>query len=407
MARRQAGGVFVGVDWGGEEHAVCVLDDRGKVRTSFKAAQTAEGLAGLVRQLAKLAKNPGDVPIAIERPSGLLVDTLVEAGFRLVPIHPNAVKAARPRWSAAQAKDDRHDAFVLADLLRTDGHRFRPLVAPSDQTRALKALVRTRDDLVATRVQLANQLRSVLEAFWPGAAEIFADVDSAIALAFLERYPTPDAAKRLGVKRLASFLAQHSYCGRREPAELLERLREAAVGLAGPLEREARGTLVLALVRTLRPLVQQLAELKKLVEHEVAQHPDGPIVQSFPRAGGVNAAQILAELGDDRRRYESAEHLASEAGVAPVTHASGKKRGVACRRACNKRLRQAVTCFADNSRHDSPWAAEVYERAKARGCAHPHAVRVLARAWLRVLWRCWQDGKPYDPAAHGGAKRAA
>jgi transposase len=139
----------------------------------------------------------------------------------------------------------------------------------------------------------------------------------------------------------------------------------------------------------------------------IEEHPDGPIVTSFPRAGRINAAQILAELGDCRERFPTDEQLAAEAGVAPVTHASGKHRGVAFRRACNKRLRQAVTCFADNSRHASPWAADIYRRARARGHDHPHAVRILARAWIRVLWRCWTDGKHYDAALHGGAKRVA
>lgn len=125
---------------------------------------------------------------------------------------------------------------------------------------------------------------------------------------------------------------------------------------------------------------------------------------SFPRAGKVNAAQIVAELGDDRERFQTDDQLAAEAGVAPVTHASGKSRGVVFRYACNKRLRRAITIWADNSRHACPWARHVYADARARGCDHPHATRVLARAWVRVLWRCWRDGKHYEPALHGAAK---
>lgn len=124
---------------------------------------------------------------------------------------------------------------------------------------------------------------------------------------------------------------------------------------------------------------------------------------SFPRAGRICAAQILAELGDVRERFQSADQLAAEAGVCPVTHASGKSRGVVFRWACNHRLRAAITCFADNSRHQSPWAADAYKRARARGCVHPHAIRILARAWIRVLWRAWIDKNPYDPNAHATA----
>ena len=137
------------------------------------------------------------------------------------------------------------------------------------------------------------------------------------------------------------------------------------------------------------------------------QLPAGQVVASFPRAGKVNAAQILAELGDEPARFQSEAQLAAEAGVAPVTYASGKSRGVCFRWACNKRLRRAITCWADNSRRASPWAKDVYDRARARGCDHPHAVRVLARAWIRVLWRCWREGVPYDLEQHGGARRFA
>jgi len=100
------------------------------------------------------------------------------------------------------------------------------------------------------------------------------------------------------------------------------------------------------------------------------------------------------------QRFQTNDQLAAEAGVAPVTYASGKSRGVGFRWACNKRLRRALTCFADNSRHASAWAADVYARARARGCDHPHAVRILARAWVRVLWRAWTDRRPYNPNKH-------
>ena len=397
---------YVGIDWATEEHAVCVLDDGGRVKKALSAAHTAAGINGLCRELGALGDR-AQVRVAIERPTGLLVDTLVDAGFVVVPLHPNAVKACRPRYSAAGGKDDPGDAYMIADILRTDGHRFRELQPLSDDTRALRAAVRARDDLVAERVGVANQLRALLESFWPGAAEIFADIDSPIALSFLARYPKPQSAAHLGEKRLARFLAEHRYSGRRPVAELLERLRAAPAGKAGVVECDVKADLVRAYVAVLGPLVAQLTTLTALVEHLVGQHPDGPVVTSFPRAGKVNAAQLLAELGDCRERFATEEQLAAEAGVAPVTHASGKHRGVAFRRACNKRLRQAVTCFADNSRHASPWAADVYRRARDRGHDHPHAVRILARAWLRVLWRCWRDGKPYDAALHGGAQRVA
>jgi transposase len=321
-----------------------------------------------------------------------------------MPIHPNVVKACRPRYRAVSAKSDPGDAYILADILRTDGHRLTALKPQSDAIKALRGLVRGRDDLVGSRVVLSNQLRALLDSFWPGAAAIFADVASPIALAFIERYPTPESAARLGRGRLAGFLAQHQYCGRRSPEALLDRLHAAAGGRAGEAESEAKGELVRALARTLQSLVAEIARLTSRIEHAVAQLPDGKIVMSFPRAGRICAAQILAELGDVRERFQSEDQLAAEAGLAPVTYQSGKSRGVGWRWACNKRLRAAITCFADNSRHQSPWAADVYKRARARGCDHPHAIRILGRAWARVLWRAWTNGEPYDPAKHNRAK---
>ena len=394
---------FVGLDWAATTHAVCVIDETGSVRWRGTVSHTAAGLAELSQRLTRLGA-PAPLPVALERPSGLVVDTLLEAGFLVVPIHPNVVKASRPRYSAAGGKSDPGDAYLLADLLRTDGHRFRPLQPLADETRALRALVRGRDDLVAQRVALANQLRALLERFWPGAATIFAEVDSPIALAFLTRYPTPQSAARLGERRLAQFLRRHAYCGRRSALELLTRLREAPLSRTGEAETEISGELVHAVVAVLTPLVAQIQQLAAAITAALIQHADGPLVQSFPRSGAVNAAQILAELGDDRARFPTADQLAAEAGVAPVTHTSGKHRGVVFRWACNKRLRQALTTWADNSRHASAWAAGVYAHARARGCDHPHAIRILARAWVRVLWRCWQDRRPYDITQHRAAQ---
>jgi transposase len=396
--------LFAGLDWGGEKHAVCVVDEAAKTVARFEVAHDGEGLASMLKRLAKLAL-ASELPVAIERPTGLIVDTLIAAGHPVVPIHPNVVKACRPRYRAAGGKNDLGDAYLLADVLRTDGHRFRTLTPQSDAIKALRALVRTRSDLVAERVSLANQLRSLLESFWPGAACMFRDIDSPIALAFVQRYPTPKSAASIGEKRLAAFLAQERYSGRKPISELLERLRGAPTGLASELEQEAKGELVKALARVLDTVVAQLAKLSSRIEHDVAQLDDGKLVMSFPRAGKINAAQIIAELGDVRERFQTEDQLAAEAGICPVTYESGKSRGVGFRWACNHRLRAAITLWADNTRHASPWAADIYARARARGCDHPHATRILARAWVRVLWRAWTSNTPYDPRTHGGARR--
>jgi transposase len=395
---------FVGLDWAAHEHAVCVVDERGAVVTRFTVTHTAAGMAELATRLGKLAP-PTELRLAIERPTGLIVDTLVEGKFAVVPIHPDVVKSSRPRYSAAQGKTDLGDAYLLADLLRTDGHRFRTLTPLSDETKALRGLVRVRDDLVGQRVATANQLRCLLEQFWPGAAAVFADVDSPIALEFLDRYPTAQSAASLGEKRMAAFMARHSYCGRRSARELVERLRGAALSTAGELEAEAKGECVRALVAVLRPMVATLATLTAAIEHAVDAHPDGKIVTPLFRSGRVCAAQLLAEIGDDRGRFVSSDHLAAEGGMAPVTRESGKHRAVTFRWACNMRLRTALSTLADTTRHTVPWARAIYQRARERGHEHAHAIRILGRAWCRVLWTCWQKHVPYDPTKHRAAQQ--
>ena len=161
--------------------------------------------------------------------------------------------------------------------------------------------------------------------------------------------------------------------------------------------------MVRALAAVLERLVGEIAKLTSRIEQAVADLPDGQIVMSFPRAGRICAAAILAELGDVRARFPTADQLAAEAGASPVTHASGKSRGVVFRWACNHRLRRAMTCFADNSRHASPWAANVYKQARSRGAPSARHAGFLARAWIRVLWRAWTDRTAYDPALHRAA----
>ncbi len=394
---------FAGIDWASEEHALCVVDEGGLKLEGEFFAHDEVGIEELVDRMRAL----GVMRVAIERPDGLLVDRLLEAGFTVLPIHPNKLKATRPRYEAAGGKSDGFDAFVLAELARTDSHRHRALCPDSDETKALRALTRTREDLVGARVRLANELRAQLDAFWPGAAQVFADVDSPIGLAFLERYPAPGDARGLGEKRMTGFLARHGYCGRRSAAELLERLRTAPAGRAGALEAEARRGAVLGLVAALRPIVEQIRELTSQIAGAVRAHPDGQVFLPLfkdPKSV-ITAARLVAEIGDDRGRYPTQEALAADAGMAPVARESGKRKVAGFRWACDKRLRDAVACLANSTRHTHPWARNVYLNARARGLEHPHAIRVLGRAWLRVLWRCWQDEVPYDPAKHGNLRR--
>ena len=390
-----------GIDWASEAHEVCV-DEDGIAIERFEVSDDREGIDSLCERLAGHEVER----VAIERPDGILVERLLAAGLCVLAIHPNQLKAARPRYAIAHGKSDRFDAFVLAELARTDAHRFRAIVPDSDETKALRALTRAREDLVEVRVELANQLRAQLRAFWPGAL-VFADVDSPISLAFIRRYPSPADARGLGAKRMAGFLERNRYCGRTDPATLVERMRQAASGSAGEAETEARRAAVLGLVAALEPIVGEIRDLTAQIGGALRAHPDREIFAALFRDPKtvICPASLIAELGDCRERYPSEAAMAADAGMSPVAVESGKLRVATFRRACDKRLRLAVATLADSTRHWHPWARKVYRDARARGQDHPRAVRTLGRAWIRVLWRCWSSRTPYQPALHGNLNR--
>lgn len=404
MSEENPEAIYVGLDWAALVHAVCVMSAAGKVLAQFTIEHTADGIATLIRRLAKYG--PADlVHIGIERPNGRLVDLLLEAGHPVIPVSPNAIKTWREGEVISGAKSDAGDALVIAEYLRLRHHRLHPVQPYSSETKALRTVVRTRDDIIEMRIAATNQLSALLEDHWPGAKAIFADVESPISLAFLRRYPTAPSAAHLGEKRMTAFLTKNGYSGRRPANELLARLRNAPPGTTDPTLAEAVRDAVLALVTVLDALHTAGKNLDRSVVAHLGEHPDAEVFTSLPRSGQINAAQVLAEWGDSRAAYDSPDAIAALAGLTPVTKTSGKHHAVHFRWACNKRFRRAITTFADNSRHDSPWAADIYARARARGHDHPHAIRILARAWTRVIYRCWITNQPYNPDLHGGAQK--
>ena len=396
------GGLTAGVDWASADHAVCVVNAAGKVAGRFSVAHTAEGLRILVQRLVKA----GVAEVAIERGDGPVVDALLAAGVTVVVITSRQVKNLRSRYGSAGNKDDRFDAYVLADVLRTDRARLRPLIPDSPATAALRQACRARQDLVRHRVAVGNQLRAHLLTAFPGAAGLFHRVDSAITLAFLARFGCQDRAGWLSEKRLAAWLKTAGYSGRTSPAELYRRLRSAPRGAPGA-DGAALAHVTRALAAVLASLNTQIKALQTQIAAQLATHADGHIFTSLPRSGTVRAARLLTEIGDCRARFPEPQALICLSGAAPSTRQSGKHKAVTFRWAVSKQLRSAVCDFADGSRHASPWAAKIYNDAIARGKDHPHAVRILARAWLYVIWRCWHDGVAYDPARHGALQRLA
>lgn len=392
--------VTAGLDWARDDHAVCVVDGRGRQIAHTMVEHTAAGLRELVGFLGR----HGVGEVAIERPDGPVIDTLLGAALTVVVISPNQVKNLRGRYGSAGNKDDRFDAFVLADTLRTDRARLRPLTPDNPDTVALRRACRARKDLVSHRVAVGNQLRAHLRNVFPGAVGLFAAIDSEISLAFLGRFDTQDRADWLNPKRLGDWLAKAGYSGRTSPEQLHARLSAAPRGILGN-DATTQAHITRALVTVLTTLTEQIKTLAKQIDRQLAAHADAHIFTSLPRSGRTRAARLLAEIGDCRARFPTPESLACLAGTAPSTRQSGKTRAVGFRWACDKQLRDAATDFAGDSRHANPWAADLYDRARARGHDHPHAVRILARAWLFVIWHCWQKSNAYDTARHHALQR--
>ena len=389
-----------GVDWAKDDHAVCIVGTEGQALQRFMATHDRSGLKDMVRRLLRA----GVEEVGIERPDGPVVDALLAAGLTVLVIPPAQVKNLRSRYGSAGNKDDRFDAYVLADVVRTDRRRLRPLERDTVATVALRTTVRARRDMVVHRVATANQLRAHLQIVFPAAAGLFDAIDSDVSLRFLERFSTQGQADWLSPKRLGSWLASIGYSGGTDPEVIYARITAAPRGTTGT-DAATHAVTTQSYIAVLRTLNTQISTLAASIAEQLDVHPDAKIFTSLPRSGSVRAARLLAEIGDARGRFPTASSLACLAGVAPSTRQSGKVKAVTFRWGADKELRDALCDFAGDSRLNNPWAADLYAKALARKCDHQHAVRILARAWVNVIWRCWQDHTVYNPADHGALQR--
>lgn len=389
--------LFAGIDWSWQHHAVCVVDQTGRRVEELTVTHSAQGLS----KITTVCRRLGVGKVGIERGDGPVVEHLLAHDLDVTVISARQVRSLRARYGSAGNKDDRFDAFVLADALRTDAGRWHPVRLDTGQTLALRMLVRARADLVTQRIAVHNQLLADLQHHFPGAIGLFSALDIPISLRFLRRFPTQAKANWLTEARMSHWLMANGYCGRHTAADLMAHLHHAAAGRTGPLPAEAGELVVLTRVALLTQLREQIADLEASIREALLAHPDAPTFISLPRAGTIRAATLLAEIGDCRDRFPDDTALAAAAGVAPSTRQSGHYLNVGYRRACNQHLRAALIDWAQDTPRANAWAADTYQRARARGCRHPHAARILARAWTRVLWRCWHDHTTYDPTHHG------
>jgi transposase len=392
--------IFVGVDWAEAHNDVLVMDQAGAVLGRGRLGVGVAGLAGLHGLVAEHAEDPEQVVVGIEIDRGLLVESLVSAGYAVYAINPLAASRYRERHGTSGAKSDAGDAKVLADLVRTDAHNHRPLAGDSEQASAIRVLARAHQGLIWARQRQVNGLRSALRDYFPGALAAFGtDLASPDALAVLAIASTPRAGRALSRAKIAGALAR---AGRvrnldRRAAEIQAALRADHPEAAEPVA-DAFGAACAARVAVLIPLNEQIAALERQLAERFDRHPDAEILGSLPGLGTVLGARVLGEFGDDPTRFADARDRKAYAGTAPITRASGRSRTVLARVARNRRLADACERWSFSSLTASPGARRYYDALRARGKTHSQAIRQLANRWVGILHACLERRELYREA---------
>lgn len=394
--------VFCGIDWAEDHHDVALADRDGNLPAHKKISDDAAGLAALPDLLAEHGDTPEDpVPVAIETPRGLLAACLRATGRPVYPVNPMSVARYRDRVTVARRKSDKGDAAVLANILRTDMGLHRPLPAGTELAQAIAVLARAQQDAVWDRTAAHNKLRSRLREYYPGFLAAFKGPRGGIlrpeARAVLAAAPTPGAAAKLTLAQLRALLKK---AGRQRGIDAeARRLRDAfrhEQMRQLPLVEDAMGKQTAALLRQLDAACQSADELEQAASESFSQHPDAGIITSFPGLGTLTGARVLAEIGDDRSRFQDARGLKAYAGSAPITRSSGKSRVVTHRRVKNNRLAAAGYTWAFAALSASPGARAHYDRRTKAGDRHAAAERNLFNRFLGCLFHCLHTGQRYD-----------
>jgi transposase len=393
---------FAGFDWASEHHDAVAVDPVGKIVLALTFDETAEGWATFKQKLADLAGGDlAKVAVSIETRNGPAVERLLEMGVAVYPMNPKAAQRYRDRKSPMDGKSDRLDCFSFADALRTDGHGWQRLTPDDPLTQELRILSRDEIHLIGQRTALVSQLRAALREYYPAALQAFEDWISVGAWAFLEKFPTPAALVNAGKRKWEKFLHANKLYRPETYEGRLEIFAKADQFCGTPPVTNAKSRLALALVAQLRVLEKQLQQYRQAIDSLFARHPDHDIFGSLPGAGSKLAPRLLAEMGQDRQRFQDHDALRCYAGTAPVSRQSGKGRPkVSMRRGCNKLLRTAVHLWANLSRDACAWAQAYYQAKREQGMTHACALRCLGHRWLKILWKMWQTRTTYNEALH-------
>ena len=396
---------FCGIDWANDHHDALSIDEHGRQLGRIRVAHSPEGLSQLDGYLEQRAGPGGKDQVAciVETTHGLLIAHLLEQGWAVYPVKPRTVERRR---APSGAKTDLIDAYLLAKTGRADFADLRRLNPDSEQIQELKTLTRDQDGLVQMQTRLVNQLTACLKAYYPVVLELFGKIQQPSTLAFLRAYPTLQAARSASVEELAATLKQSRYPGARQKAQQIATHLQLPCLQASEVTTRTKSRLMLALLDQLEPLLKQIAEYDKEIERLFLRHEDLELFQALPGAGLRLAPRLLAELGDDRSRYDSAASLQALAGTSPVLFQSGTYQKAHRRLGCIKPWRNALQQFAWQSTHQEAWAKEYYQRKRAEGKSHTVAVRALANVWARILYAVWKTKERYQTTTFEQAQQA-
>ena len=390
---------YVGIDWADEEHCAYITDDSGQKLDSFSIEHSEEGMSKLQSRIHRFSLKLDNVLFSLETDNGLVVSTLMDWGYTVYPINPKAVDRYRDRYKTSGIKSDEFDACVLANILRTDKVRFQPILPDSELSREIKVLTRDREKLISDRTRLSNRLTSILKAYYPAGLELFSEVAQPITLSFLSKYPTYQDAKNLSFEEFRRFLSENRYPHPKRASGMYEKLQQPHLECEDVLTR-TKSRLMLATVSQLQLLIDEIKSYEKETQKLVESHPDANIFLSLPGAGDILTARFIAELGDNRDRYQEAGDIQAVSGSAPITIQSGKKKRVRFRRSCKKPFRNTIHTFAFCSTNECAWAKEHYDQQIAAGKSHNQAVRSLSNKWMKIIFALWKRGETYDEEHH-------
>jgi transposase len=391
---------FVGIDWADRKHAWALQTQAGTDREHGFLDHTPEAVDVWA---ASLAQRFGGQPVAValEQSRGALLFMLTKyAHLVLFPVHPATLANYRQGFRPSGAKSDPSDAGLVLDILVHHGEKLRRINADTPETRMLQFLVEERRKFVADKTRYSNRLTAHLKTYFPQMLSWFGEVSAETAGAFLERWPSLQEAQKARPKTLRQFFIAHHSCRSEVIERRIEEIHRATPATHDVAVNSSCSAAVLALVRMLRELRQTIHSYDEQIQILAQQHPDFAIFDSLPGAGSALVPRLIAALGTRRERYQSATELQSYSGIAPVLASSGKQHWVHWRWACPKFLRQTFHEWAMHSIRYSEWAKAYYQQQRARGKSGNTSIRALAYKWIRILFRCWKDRKPYSESAY-------